>query len=137
MKKRKIWGLGFYIQMGKKTAYPTSGRPPGRPTSGQKKFLIPRYIGRLGRSTGPMPGHHGRPAGRPENLKNSEQAVLKFWFLFYFILTRIVYFSYIIIIVMLKSIEIFLGMKNSIKNLFSFLLIIINIYISIYLLSDK
>ena len=80
MKKRKIWGLGFYKQSGKKTAYPTAGRPgrstggnrehsvsvgrpPGRPASGKKIYFIPGYIGRLDQSTGPY-ARPNRSTGR-------------------------------------------------------------------------
>ena len=46
MKKRKIWGLGFYIQSGKKTAYPTAGRPPGRPVEAESNLGFSRSTAR-------------------------------------------------------------------------------------------
>ena len=99
MREKRDLGLGFYIQSGKKTAYPTAGRP-GRSTGGNREHSL--SVGRPLRSTGYGQKNFsvfqawsvdrvGRPglwqarsvdrAGRPVMLKTEGKQFLNFGFL--------------------------------------------------------
>jgi len=75
MKKRKIWGLGFYKESAKLAVYPISGRPPGRPVETENNLGFSRSTARstdfgpkkisystLYRSTGSIDRAYARPS---------------------------------------------------------------------------
>ena len=92
MKKRKIWGLGFYIQTGKKNSIPDGrstggnrehsvsvGRPPRSTGYGQRNFSVFQAISgnRVGRPGLCQAGTVDRD-GRPVMLKTEGKKFLSF-----------------------------------------------------------